>query len=256
MIKRRFFREEHGDKDEPSSGSSSSSDDDEDNVNDNDSEAEPEPEAEESDDSAQVAEVKANYVSSSSSSSGYDSEDRSAEEIDVDSSGFTNEDDGTGSDKEIRVGSGLSGKHNAHLLKKKFNIMAEKESDPAEMEDFVLKFKSVFKCRICPRILCLTEESMKTHINSKRHSRSEKLLKENRLKAMLNSDGEIENQETPAEMHARIMAIAQSKPKKPNKGRQRQNKRSRKRKEKDVSNTEKAKEPTKTKAKKKRKADD
>lgn len=42
-----------------------------------------------------------------------------------------------------------------------------------------------------------------------RHARSEKLLKENRLKAMLNSDGEIENQETALEMHARIVALAE-----------------------------------------------
>eukprot|EP00257_Ricinus_communis_P020850 XP_015580192.1 uncharacterized protein LOC8265015 isoform X2 [Ricinus communis] len=213
MIKRRFYRQEHGDKDEPSSSSSSSSDDD------NISEAEGGA-TEESDDHAEVANVNEN----DDESSGYESEDSSAEEIGVDSSGFTNED---GSDKEIHIGSQLSNKHDA---------LGKKELEPASMEDFVLRFKSVYKCRLCPRIVCLTEETMKTHLNSKRHVRSEKLLKENRLKAMLNSDGEIENQETPAEMHARVMALAQEGG--------------------DVSNTEKVKEPIKKQAKKRRKSDD
>ncbi|KAJ6324263.1 hypothetical protein OIU76_011548 [Salix suchowensis] len=45
----------------------------------------------------------------------------------------------------------------------------------------------------------------------RRHARSEKLMKENRLKVMLNSDGEIENmdEETHAERHARTVALAQ-----------------------------------------------
>ncbi|KAG5236704.1 rRNA-processing protein [Salix suchowensis] len=45
----------------------------------------------------------------------------------------------------------------------------------------------------------------------RRHARSEKLMKENRLKLMLNSDGEIENmdEETHAERHARTVALAQ-----------------------------------------------
>uniref|UniRef100_A0A6N2LV67 Uncharacterized protein n=1 Tax=Salix viminalis TaxID=40686 RepID=A0A6N2LV67_SALVM len=44
-----------------------------------------------------------------------------------------------------------------------------------------------------------------------RHARSEKLMKENRLKVILNSDGEIENmdEETHAERHARTVALAQ-----------------------------------------------
>ncbi|KAB5519750.1 hypothetical protein DKX38_024069 [Salix brachista] len=45
-----------------------------------------------------------------------------------------------------------------------------------------------------------------------RHARSEKLMKENRLKVILNSDGEIENmdEETHAERHARTVALAQN----------------------------------------------
>uniref|UniRef100_A0A6N2LRV4 Uncharacterized protein n=1 Tax=Salix viminalis TaxID=40686 RepID=A0A6N2LRV4_SALVM len=45
----------------------------------------------------------------------------------------------------------------------------------------------------------------------RRHARSEKLMKENRLKVMLNSDGEIDNidEETHTERHARTVALAQ-----------------------------------------------
>ncbi|KAB5548516.1 hypothetical protein DKX38_011922 [Salix brachista] len=45
-----------------------------------------------------------------------------------------------------------------------------------------------------------------------RHARSEKLMKENRMQVMLNSDGEIENmdEETHAERHARTVALAQA----------------------------------------------
>ncbi|GKD39376.1 hypothetical protein Tco_1259583, partial [Tanacetum coccineum] len=99
----------------------------------------------------------------------------------------------------------------------------------SDVLDCVLKSKSVFKCRLCPRIVCLTEESLKAHLTSKRHARSEKLLKEGRLKKMLNSDGEIEDGEdgeTHQERHAKILALAESnKNAKKNKGRQRQKKR-------------------------------
>jgi hypothetical protein len=45
---------------------------------------------------------------------------------------------------------------------------------------------------------------------SQRHARSKKLLGEGRLKLMLNSDGELEEeQETHAERHARTIAISQ-----------------------------------------------
>ncbi|KAG8662507.1 uncharacterized protein LOC110609858 isoform X2 [Manihot esculenta] len=245
MIKRRFFREEHGDRDAPSDSCSSAS-------SSSDSEVEAEA-TDESDDYAAVAEAKGNNESCSSSS-GYRSEDISADEDDVSSSGFTNEDDGTGNEKKIPVGPQISGKHGAAIFNEEFDGVAQKES-PAGLPDFVLKFKSVYKCRICPRIVCLTEETMRTHLNSKRHTRSEKLLKENRLKAMLNSDGEVENQETPAEMHDRIVALAENKSKKKNKGRQRQKKRSRKKKGEDVPNVEKTKGSTKARTKKRRKSE-
>ncbi|CAN1851190.1 hypothetical protein LINPERHAP1_LOCUS40127 [Linum perenne] len=173
MIKRRFYRLDHGDKNEPSSGSSSSSDSD--------------VEAEASENS--------------------DHDDAVAEEADpqdgtrTTSSISTDEDDESGEDEQNPLSHHLSGRR----FSKPIN---QKESGPDDMPDCVLQFKSVYRCRICPRIICLTEQTMSVHLKSKRHARSEKQLKENRLKEALNSDGEIENQETAAEMNARVIAIA------------------------------------------------
>ncbi|XWS47596.1 hypothetical protein CRYUN_Cryun14cG0165700 [Craigia yunnanensis] len=59
---------------------------------------------------------------------------------------------------------------------------------------------------------------MKLVSTQQRHARSEKLLKEGRLKTVLNSDGEIENQETAAETHAPVNAVVHDKQKKKHKG--------------------------------------
>ncbi|KAB5538088.1 hypothetical protein DKX38_015621 [Salix brachista] len=55
------------------------------------------------------------------------------------------------------------------------------------------------------------DTDMRKKFRRLRHARSEKLMKENRLKVMLNSDGEIENidEETHTERHARTVALAQ-----------------------------------------------
>ncbi|KAG2710758.1 hypothetical protein I3843_04G042400 [Carya illinoinensis] len=195
MIKRRFYKLEHADKDQASDSSSSS-----------DSELEAEA-IDDSDDDV-VAEVKENEESCSTSS-GYECEDSSANEVDLDSSGLTIVDDDaeTGNERQILTDSHLSGKCGSEALETHSNIMAEKELLPADIPACIMKCKSVFKCRICPRIICLNEETLRAHLDSKRHARSEKLLNEGRLKAILNSDGEIENQETPAEMNARILAL-------------------------------------------------
>ncbi|XVE81308.1 hypothetical protein DITRI_Ditri15bG0053400 [Diplodiscus trichospermus] len=55
-------------------------------------------------------------------------------------------------------------------------------------------------------------------LTQQRHARSEKLLKEGRLKTMLNSDGEIENQEAAEETDAPVDAVAQEKQKRKHKG--------------------------------------
>eukprot|EP00262_Sarcandra_glabra_P020061 TRINITY_DN787_c1_g1_i1.p1 TRINITY_DN787_c1_g1~~TRINITY_DN787_c1_g1_i1.p1 ORF type:complete len:122 (-),score=29.10 TRINITY_DN787_c1_g1_i1:232-597(-) len=121
-----------------------------------------------------------------------------------------------------------------------------------------MKCNSVFKCRLCPRIVCLTEDTLRLHLKSKRHTRSKKLLNEGRLKLMLNSDGEIdEDQETHAERHARTIALARdANPKKKNKGRQRQKQRLRRKKLGDGSLGGREKELMKNPAKRRRKNKD
>ncbi|GAV87475.1 zf-met domain-containing protein [Cephalotus follicularis] len=231
MIKRRFYRQDHGDRDnDDASDSSSSSSDSE-------------------------VEAEATEGESCPPSSGYESEDSSANEIDADSPGLTNEDDTEiGDDREMVTERNLSSKDGAKVLNAQSNMMPDKELMSTNVPACILKCKSVFKCRMCPRIVCLTEETMRAHIKSKRHVRSEKLCKEGRLKTMINSDGEIENQETAMEMHARIVALGQDVKKKndKNKGRQRQRKRSKREVVGDDS-SKKARESTKAPAKKRRK---
>ncbi|KAL5058786.1 hypothetical protein RYX36_030390 [Vicia faba] len=169
MIKRRFFKVDHGDRD-GSDHSSSSSDEDYDN---------------------QIPEVSQdNDDEDSSASSGYKSEDSSANDIDANSAGplFSEDDAGTIKEREVFI--------NKKFATEKSNVISEKKPLPADIQSaFVLQIKSVFKCRLCPRIICLTEDTLRNHLQSKRHARSEKLHREGRLKVMLNSDGEIENQE-------------------------------------------------------------
>ncbi|TKY64826.1 hypothetical protein E2542_SST07677 [Spatholobus suberectus] len=180
MIKRRFYKVDRGDRDASDPSSSS------------DSELEAEA-TEESEDDAIIAEVKPNDDEAGLTSSGYESEDSSANDVDFNSAGllFSEDDAGAINEKQMLI--------NRELLSKcdteKSNVLAEKKSLPTDMPSYVLKCKSVFKCRICPRIICLSEDTLRDHLQSKRHARSEKLLSEGRLKAMLNSDGEIENQE-------------------------------------------------------------
>lgn len=179
MIKRRFFKVDHGDRD-GSGNSSSSSDEDYDNnqvaqVSDD------------NDDNDSDGEV-------SSASSGYKSEDSPANDIDANSAGLlSSEDDaGTINEREMITNKEFPSERNYE----KSNIMAEKKPLPSDIpSSLVLQIKSVFKCRLCPRVICLTEDTLRNHLQSKRHARSEKLHEKGRLKAMLNSDGEIEDQE-------------------------------------------------------------
>lgn len=59
-----------------------------------------------------------------------------------------------------------SRKSDAEIVDPLSNTMAEKDSSPSDV-GYVLKCKSVFKCRLCPRIVCLTEETLMTHLKSK-----------------------------------------------------------------------------------------
>ncbi|KAG6515118.1 hypothetical protein ZIOFF_025503 [Zingiber officinale] len=83
-------------------------------------------------------------------------------------------------------------------------------NDPIQADlIFILKHKSVFKCRLCPKVICLSDETVKRHLSSKAHARFKKQFQVGTLKVMLNSDGEIEEeQETHAERYARIVALA------------------------------------------------
>lgn len=196
MIKRRFYKLEHGDKDTDNAYSSESSS--------SDSEVE---ETEELDNN-EVMPVKEEDDGFRSTSSGYESEDNLGNEVDDVSSGH------------------------AEILERQSTIWAEKDSVSSDVAGCIFKCKSVFRCKLCPKVVCLKEESLMTHLKSKGHARSEKLLKEGKCKPMGNSDGRFEEDgETHEERHARTVALAQDKSKKiKNKGRQRQKERSRKKK--------------------------
>ncbi|XP_010279425.1 PREDICTED: uncharacterized protein LOC104613343 [Nelumbo nucifera] len=230
MIKRQFYKQEHADRDVSDSSSSSSDSDSDVRAREEEDETEEEIEA--------VAEEKEDEDTySPSPGSGYVSEDSSGNDVNVDSSGILINDDDDSREYETQNldESRLSGRGNAE----------KKGSTQANFPDFILKCKSVFKCRLCPRIVCLSEETLKAHFKSKRHARSEKLLSEGRLKLMLNSDGEIEEeQETHAERHARIVAVAEelSNAKKKNRGRQRQRQRLKRKKTGDGSDEGKRKQ--------------
>ncbi|XVE81304.1 hypothetical protein DITRI_Ditri15bG0053200 [Diplodiscus trichospermus] len=207
MIKRRFYKFEHGDKDNVSDSSSSSSD------SELEGEALEEPESEE-----EVVQIKENDQACSTSS-GYESGDSSANDFGVDSAGILDDDnDETEDDKHVFINNKLHSKHGAQILEKNLNTPTNEEPLPDDFPACVLKCKSVFKCKLCPRIVCLNEETMRAHVKSKRHARSEKLLKEGRLKTMLNSDGEIENQEAVEETDAPVDTVAQDKQKRKHKG--------------------------------------
>ncbi|KAK9066930.1 hypothetical protein SSX86_014254 [Deinandra increscens subsp. villosa] len=258
MIKRRFYKQEHGDKDVASDSSSSSD-------SELDAEASVDTEQEDDDDNNMVVESKKNNQPSSSSS-GYESEDSSANEVNLDSSGLnspTNDDDsGDENYKSAISGAHLSAENRFDMTKPQ-STEADNDAMKNDVLDCVLKSKSVFKCKLCPRIVCLTEETLKAHLKSKRHARSEKLLKEGRLKMMLNSDGEIEeleeDGETHQERHAATLALAESnkngtKDSKKSKGRQRQRKRLKKKTSDDLVPTN-TKKSVKRSAKKSRKSD-
>ncbi|KAK9700227.1 hypothetical protein RND81_08G225000 [Saponaria officinalis] len=223
MIKRRFYRLDHADKDGASDDSSSSSDD---------SDVEPQL----SDDN-QVDESQ-EIQHPSISSSGYESEDSSTDELDADTSGLIAKDDDSESESDKdQLSYALPTKKDDSVT-----VTTKSEVLPVagDVPNCVLKSKSVFKCRLCPKIVCLNEESLTTHLKSKRHARSQKLLNDGRLKRFLNSDGEEEevtddeDGETHAERHARILALAQQSQDvstKKGRGRQRQRQRLKKKKQ-------------------------
>ncbi|XP_022158508.1 uncharacterized protein LOC111024982 [Momordica charantia] len=204
MIKRRFYRLEHANRDDASDSSMSSSD------------SEPEAGAEESQDDVEEIDE------SCSTSSGYESEDSSVNEVDVDSSGLpsTEDDPDVRKESQTPIGSQVSDESPSGTLDLQSDILSMEESQTADIPVCILKCKSVFKCRLCPRVVCLNEETLKAHLKSKRHARSEKLLNEGRLKIMLNDNGEIENPENPTESPPRLPAFPPENRRRKNKSKQ------------------------------------
>ncbi|KAI0513463.1 hypothetical protein KFK09_009485 [Dendrobium nobile] len=257
MIKRRFYKIEHGDN---SGSSESSSSDDSDSFT--EVEAEEDHEVEEEEEQEENERGRGNddnTLRCPSPGSGYESEDSSNNEGDDDTSDLlTNEENASGGNIKVSMTVGKVPDNEVEIAPE----MTGMTIDPnylvqTDISNFILKFKSVFKCRLCPRVLCLNEDTVRTHLSSKRHSRSKKLHDEGRLKLMLNSDGELEEeQETHAERHARILAVSQkpNPPKNKDNGRQRQNKR-RKKRMRTVSNEGKSEPSIKNCSKKRRTVD-
>ncbi|KAJ8492758.1 hypothetical protein OPV22_014479 [Ensete ventricosum] len=238
MIKRRFYRQEHGGGGVASSDSSSSSDSDEDLEAQEEEDAEAiggskdddDDDGEEEEEEEEREKRQEHPHHSPSSGSGYESEESSGNVVEGDSSGLlTNEENYVsenvgGNPKDSQLNAGVKTKDSTKV---KTGSSSIDMNDPiqADFANYILKHKSVFKCRLCPRIVCLSEDTVKTHLKSKRHARSRKLLGEGRLRLMLNSNGEIEeDQETHSERHARTLALAEelNAAKKRDSGRQRQ----------------------------------
>ncbi|XWS30768.1 hypothetical protein CRYUN_Cryun23aG0017800 [Craigia yunnanensis] len=156
MIKRRFYKFEHGDKDNMLDSSSSSSD----------SELEVEATVE-SESEEEIVQIKENDQTCSTSL-GYESEDSSANEVGVDSAGLIDDDnDETEDDKHIFINDKLNSKNGAQILEKRSNTPTEEEPLPDDFPNCILKCKSVFKCKLCPRIVCLNKETVRAHFKSK-----------------------------------------------------------------------------------------
>lgn len=84
--------------------------------------------------------------------------------IDVTPGLLSSEDDaGTINERQILINKELPSKCDSE----KSNVLAERQPLPTDMASYVLKCKSVFKCRICPRIICLTEDTLRDHLQSK-----------------------------------------------------------------------------------------
>lgn len=79
-----------------------------------------------------------------------------------------------GNPKDSQLNAGVKAKDSTKV---KTGSSSIDMNDPiqADFANYILKHKSVFKCRLCPRIVCLSEDTVKTHLKSK-VSRVEYLL--------------------------------------------------------------------------------
>lgn len=272
MIKRRFYKRGHGGDSSDSSSSDSGSDSIPDGEEDEEEELKKEGDEDDDDMEEEVAVERAKSEKkkkrnqrrkrSPSPASGYESEDSSVNEVKVNSSGLlTSEEDSIeGGGTNLQDGQlnkkAKTKETDQGASKSEERTLNSSDSIQSDFADYILQCKSVFKCRLCPRIVCLSEDTVMAHLNSKRHARSKKLLGEGRLKLMLNSDGEIEEDlETHAERHMRTVALAQEPvaPVKKDQGRQRQSQRRKKKQLRKNSNKVKPEESSKNRKKKQRK---
>jgi hypothetical protein len=168
MIKRRFYKLEHGDKDSGSDSSCFSSDSD--------------PETEESEQSEEEDSVA--EVSEDGDDSGDDESPAAGEDADVDDG-----DDNSDADD-----------YGGTLEKMSMNRFLE-EPPEEEEENYILgcmiQSKSVYKCRYCPTVVCLNENTMQAHVSSKKHARMEKLVKEGKIRT---DDEEVDDLETASQV--------------------------------------------------------
>lgn len=77
-------------------------------------------------------------------------------------------------EEEVENGKGMlfdspvSCEHGDEVVEKSsFEVGEVPVSMPSDMPDCIFKIKSVFRCRICPTIICLTEETLRAHLKSK-----------------------------------------------------------------------------------------
>ncbi|XP_019154948.1 PREDICTED: uncharacterized protein LOC109151392 isoform X2 [Ipomoea nil] len=178
MIKRRFYKLEHGDRDAPSESSSSSSDSEletkateEDQGQENHEEEDDDKDdyKDSSDDyKNRVTEMQKQNITGSSLS-GYESEDSSAHEVNLDSSGPPTSDDDieTLNDRKSISENHLFSRGIGESDNIQHKTVTKVDDMPGERSNYILKHKSVFKCRICPRIVCLSEETLNIHLKSK-----------------------------------------------------------------------------------------
>ncbi|KAG6511409.1 hypothetical protein ZIOFF_029477 [Zingiber officinale] len=218
MIKRRFYRHEHVDRD---GHSSSSSDSDSDSVSEVQSDREVEPHGETETEEVGVIEDSSDSDADEDDEDGEDSEDEMQQRrfpfSGSDFDKFPSErfsillyDISAAVHPNIRSSEPIVGAEAKKYGTVNAGDISVDCNDPIQADlIFILKHKSVFKCRLCPKVICLSDETVKRHLSSKAHARFKKQFQVGTLKVMLNSDGEIEEeQETHAERYARIVALA------------------------------------------------
>lgn len=76
-------------------------------------------------------------------------------------------DEDTEAGKQILSESPLPGKLQRTIKDRDSKTEDKNDVIPADALAYILKCKSIFKCRICPRVVCLNEDSLKAHLKSK-----------------------------------------------------------------------------------------